>query len=75
VTIAVLLYNIVKKNILFEWGPVQQQAQKDLKELIEECFYTRNPKFSSKQPLVLAVDSLWRAIGYYIYQRDNDDPE
>ena len=47
-TIAAPLYDIVKKNVPFEWGPVQQ-AQKKLKELIEECFHTRNPKFPSEQ--------------------------
>jgi len=43
-----------------------------LKTLIEECFHTRNP---SDQPLVLAVDTSWRAVGYYIYQRDEEDPK
>jgi len=46
-----------------------------LKILIEECFHTRNPKFPSDQPLVLAVDTSWRAVGYYIYQRDKEDPK
>jgi len=51
------LYKIVKKGVLFEWGPIQQKAQQDLKILIEDCFHTRNPKFPSEQPLVLAVDT------------------
>jgi len=34
----------------------------------------RNPKFPSEQPLVLAVDTSWRAVEYYIYQRDEEDP-
>jgi len=67
VTVAASLYKIVKKNMVFEWGPIQQKAQHDLKELIQECFHTRNSKFPSNQPLVLAVDISWRAIGYYIY--------
>jgi len=75
VTVAAPLYEIVKKNMTFEWGPIQQKAQQDLKILIEECFYTRNPKFPSDQPLVLAVDTSWRAVGYYIYQRDEEDPK
>jgi len=49
---------------------VQEKAQADLKVLIESCFHTRNPKFPSEQPLVLVVDTLWRVVGYYIYQRD-----
>ena len=60
---------------MFEWGPIQQKAQQDLKTLIEECFHTRNPKFPSDQSLVLAVDMSWRAVGYYIYQRDEEDPK
>jgi len=73
--VATPLYEIVKKNTVFEWEPIQQKAQQDLKELIEECFHTRNPKFPSNQPLVLAVNMSWRAVGYYIYQRDDKDPK
>jgi len=75
VTVAALLYEIVKKDVLFEWGPIQQKAQQDLKILIEDCFHMRNPKFPSEQPLVLVVDMSWRAVGYYIYQRDKEDPK
>jgi len=49
--------------------------QQDLKILIKDCFYIRNPKFLSEQLLVLAVDMLWRAIEYYIYQRNKKDPK
>ena len=45
---AVLLYKIVKKDVLFEWGPTQQKVQQDLKILIEDCFHMRNPKFLSE---------------------------
>ena len=75
VRVAASLYEIVKKGIPFEWGPIQQKAQQDLKILIEDYFHMRNPKFSSEQPLVLAVDTSWRAVGYYIYQRDKKDPK
>jgi len=75
VTVAAPLYKIVKKNMMFEWEPIQQKAQQDLKTLIEECFHTRNSKFPSDQPLVLAVNTSWRAVGYYIYQRDEEDPK
>jgi len=75
VTVAVPLYEIVKKDVLFEWGPTQQKVQQDLKILIEDCFHMRNPKLPSEQPLVLAVDMSWKAVGYYIYQRDEEDPK
>jgi len=35
----------------------------------------RNPRFLSEQLLVLVVDTSWRAVGYYIYQRDKEDPK
>jgi len=35
----------------------------------------RNPKFPSEQLLVLAVNTSWRAVGYYIYQKDDEDPK
>ena len=54
---------------------MQQKAQQDLKKLIEECFHTKNPKFPSNHLLVLAVNTSWRAVGYYIYQRDYEDPK
>ena len=69
VIVAAPLYETIKKNVLFKWGPIQQIAQRDLKELIKKCFHRRNPKFLSKQPLVLAIDTSWRAVGYYIYVR------
>jgi len=72
--VAALLYEVIKKDIPFEWGPTQEKAQSDLKTLIESCFHTRNPKFPSEQPLVLAVDTSWQAVGYYIYQRDEEGP-
>jgi len=75
VTVALPLYEVIKKDVTFEWGPVQEKTQSDLKTLIESCFHTRNPNFPSEQPLVLAVDTSWRAVGYYIYQRDEDEPK
>jgi len=57
VTVASPLYEVIKKDVTFEWGSMQEKAQSDLKALIELCFHTRNPKFPSEQPLVLAVDT------------------
>lgn len=75
VILAAPLYNICKKNVPFIWGPEQELAQQRLKDSIAKCFHTRNPKFLSTQPIVLAVDSSWRAVGYYIYQRDKENPK
>ncbi|KAF7773662.1 hypothetical protein Agabi119p4_5829 [Agaricus bisporus var. burnettii] len=73
VMLASPLYNICKKGVPFEWGPEQITAQQHLKDSIAMCLHTRNPKFPSSKPLVLAVDSSWRGVGYYLYQRDEND--
>ena len=52
---------------------MQEKAQSDLKTLIESCFHTKNLKFPSEQPMVLAVDTSWRVVEYYMYQRDEDE--
>jgi len=67
VTVASPLYKVIKKDVTFKWGSVQEKAQSDLKTLIESCFHTRNLKFPSEQLLVLAVDTSWRAVRYYVY--------
>ncbi|KXN91265.1 hypothetical protein AN958_01587 [Leucoagaricus sp. SymC.cos] len=59
----------------FDWGPEQIAAQTQLKKLIEECFHTQNPQFPCDQPIVLAVDTSWRAVGYYMYQQDETEPK
>ncbi|KAF7777764.1 hypothetical protein Agabi119p4_3836 [Agaricus bisporus var. burnettii] len=74
VAIAAPLYELCKAGVSFQWGVVEKAAQEELKQKIKECFHTRNPKFPSKQPIVMAVDSSWRAVGYYLYQRDEEDP-
>ena len=58
VMVASSLYEVIKKDVIFKWGPIQEKAQSDLKMLIELYFHTRNPKFPSEQPLVLAVNTL-----------------
>jgi hypothetical protein len=75
VSIAAPLYNMVKKDVSLEWGPAQQSAQDELKERIMTCFHTKNPKFPSEQPVVMAVDTSWHAVGYYLYQRKEEDPK
>jgi hypothetical protein len=75
ILIAAPLYDLLKKDRDFEWGPVEQKAMDDLKVSIQNCFPIKKIKFPSKEPVVLAVDSSWRATGYYIYQRDETDPK
>jgi hypothetical protein len=75
ISLAAPLYDLLKKDQTFEWGPLQLATQERLKQAIKECVPIKNPKYPSTQPIVLAIDSSWRAAGYYIYQRDEDDPK
>ncbi|KAF7783144.1 hypothetical protein Agabi119p4_2520 [Agaricus bisporus var. burnettii] len=75
ISIAAPLYDLLRKGRDFHWGPVEQQAMDELKEAIRNCFPIRKIQFSSDQPVVLSVDSSWRAVGYYIYQKDEEDPK
>jgi hypothetical protein len=63
--------DLCKKGVLFEWGPAQEKSMAELKRSLRECTalipidYLNNPN-----PVVLAVDTSWKAVGFYIYQDD-----
>ena len=64
--------NLTKKGVPFEWGPEQEKSMAELKKGLRESGalvpldYINNPN-----PVVLAVDTSWKAVGFYIYQDDN----
>lgn len=55
------------------WGPDQDEAQARLIEAVKTCPALKpiNPEWPT--PVVLAVDTSWKAVGFYIYQVDPDD--
>ena len=63
--------NLCKKGVPFEWGPAQEKSMAELKKSLRECSalvpldYINNPN-----PVVLSVDTSWKAVGFYIYQDD-----
>ena len=61
--------DLCKKGVPFVWGPAQEKSMAELKKALRESEalvpldYENNPN-----PVVLAVDTSWKAVGFYIYQ-------
>ena len=52
----------------FEWTKDHDQAMQDLKNALEDAVPFRNIDYECDNPVVLAVDTSFKAVGYYIYQ-------
>ncbi|KZT63058.1 hypothetical protein DAEQUDRAFT_654967, partial [Daedalea quercina L-15889] len=48
------LVRLTRKDMPFEWGPAQQQAQDDLKQALLESPALRSIDYDSKAPVILA---------------------
>lgn len=57
-----------------EWGPEQDEAQRLLIETLKNSPALRPINYRWETPVVLAVDTSWKAVGYYIYQEDPSIP-
>ena len=66
---------LLKGSTPFEWGPDQEESMRLVKEglTVVECLKTID--YEGQGEVVLAVDSSFKAVGYYIYQRDAIDPK
>jgi Integrase zinc binding domain/RNase H-like domain found in reverse transcriptase len=66
------LNQLLRKDIPFEWGPEQEKSMVDLKEALKNAVPLGNIDYESNGTVVLAVDTSYRAVGFYIYQEDPD---
>ena len=64
------LNQLLRKDIPFEWGPEQDKSMADLKEALKNAVPLGNIDYESEGTVVLAVDTSYRAVGFYIYQED-----
>ena len=71
--IAEPLHRLTRKGIKFEWSDEQRIAMQTLKDALVASPALRAIDYDSPAPVVLAVDTSWKAIGFYIYQQDPDD--
>ena len=59
---------LLRKKMEFEWGPEQEESMFKLKEALQNAVPLGNIDYESNGTVVLAVDTSWKAVGYYIYQ-------
>ena len=66
------LNQLLRKETPFEWGPEQEKSMADLKEALKNAVPLGNIDYESDGSVVLAVDTSYRAVGFYIYQKSPD---
>lgn len=69
------LQRLVRKNIPFEWGIKQIKSMEMIKEGVRQAKAIRPLNYESDGAIVLAVDTSYIGIGFYIYQEDPVDPK
>ena len=67
------LHLLMRKGVPFKWGPAQDKSMADLKEALVNSVPLGNIDYESDGAVVLAVDTSYKAVGFYIYQEDPDD--
>lgn len=68
------LQRLTRKNIAFKWGPDEQLSMDLLKQGAREAKALRPLDYENGGDIILAVDTSYMAVGFYIYQQDRDDP-
>lgn len=69
------LVHLTRKGIPFEWGPKQETAQEDLKQAVLDSPALKPLNYKSDAPVILAVDTSYIAVGFYICQANIKDPK
>ena len=69
------LQQLTKKNVNFVWGPEQIASMELLKDGVRQAQAIRPLDYEGQGNIVLAVDSSYIGIGFYIYQEDINDPK
>ena len=67
------LNNLLRLNTPFVWGPEHDQSMSDLKEALGNAVPLGNIDYEQGGTVVLAVDTSWKAVGFYIYQESADE--
>src|SRR6202789_280427 len=66
------LNHLLRLRVPFEWGPEQDKSMADLKAALKDAVPLGNIDYESEGTVVLAVDTFYRAVGFYIYQEGVD---
>ena len=68
------LQKMTRKEAPFEWGPKQIASMDAVKEGVRQAKALKPIDYDHQGAVVLAVDTSYIAVGFYIYQEDIDDP-
>src|ERR1700675_4133133 len=66
------LNRLLRKDIPFIWGPEQDRSMDELKDALKSAVPLGNIDYEREEKVVLAVDTSYRAVGFYIYQESAD---
>src|SRR5271168_3209266 len=64
------LNELLRNSKVFEWGPRQEKSMAELKNALLDAVPLGNIDYNSDGAVVLAVDTSYMAVGFYIYQED-----
>ena len=67
------IQKLLRNNATFEWGPDQEESMEALKDGVRNAHCVTPLDYTHPGAIVLAVDTSWRAVGFYIYQEDPTD--
>ena len=69
------LQQLRRKGKAFEWGPEQVESMESVKEGVRNAQAIRPIDYENQGAIVLAVDTSYIGVGFYIYQEDINDPK
>lgn len=67
------IQKLTRKHEEFSWGPEQDASMAQLKAAVKVCPALKSLDYSWPTPIVLAVDTSYIAVGFYLYQVDPED--
>lgn len=65
------LVNLTRKDVPFHWGPDQDAAFSQLKDLVSSAPALRSIDYTSNRPVILSVDTSIYGIGFVLAQEDD----
>ena len=69
------LQQLTKNKTTFVWGPEQIESMELIKDGVKQAKAIRPLDYENQGDIVLAVDTSYIAVGFYIYQEDKLDPK
>lgn len=67
------IQKLLRGKETYHWGEDQERSMELLKDGVKNAQCIKPLDYSLPGSIVLAVDTSWRAIGFYIYQEDPED--